>query len=233
MADGTQGVETTSPVANDTQATGDTQSQVADTSTQTASEGVKTPEGGEKQQVPYERFQEVNNKAKSATDKLAEAERKIAEFEASKTQQDADDELSIDPEAEKTLQSWARKQGLVTKEQFDTERMRLQVDADVNELKREFDDFDKEKVLTYADENGLNVTNKAGLKSVYNLMQNSDTAKVEESIRNKVLAELKEKGQLVDSGAERPGVGGAKIQSQEQDTGLRGRLNSAIAKHRS
>lgn len=224
------GVPSTPPV--ETPAAGDAQPQAAPVE-QPVSEDVKTPEKPA-QSIPYERFQEVNNKAKQTAAELEEARQKLAELEANQPKTEEPAEPEIDPQAKKVLDAYLRSQGFVTKEQLDAEKVRIQAETDVRELKGEFDDFDKDKVLDFAKENGLSIHNKAGLKTAYQMWKsaNTDPAAQEEAIRNKILAELKESGQLTGTDAERPTAGGSAPKPAEP-RGLRGRIQAAVAKHRS
>lgn len=218
----------TAPSADVIPAAGDQAPQAAPETPQTASEGVKTPETTD-QQIPYDRFKEVNDKAKAAEDRAAEAERKLAEREAQQPQTPKEAEPQIDPEAAKALEAWAKSKGLVTKSELETEKLRIQAESDVRELKAEHKDFDEQKVLAFAGENGLQITNKAGLKRAYDMMT-TDSAGYKEQVRNQVLAELKESGQIAGSSLEKPGAGGAKVTPAEQPSGLKARISAARAK---
>lgn len=233
--EGTEGVTSTPPVEPTTTtppaAPGDTQPQADPEGQPTASEGVKTPEQPEEKHVPYDRFKEVNDKAKEEAKKREELEAKLAELQSNSPEPE-EEVPQLDPEAQKVLDAYLRSQGFVTQEQLREKELQLQAESDVRELKSEFSDFDKNKVLDFAKENGLFINDKNGLRSVYQLMKSSDPS-YKDTIRNEIIAELKESGQLAGPYAEKPGPGGARITPGEKSAGARGILRAAIQKHRS
>lgn len=234
MPDGTDpGVTSTAPVettpTTTPAATGDTTPQ-ATPPAPTAGDGVKAPEATGEQHVPYERFQEVNNKAKEREAELEQARQELAQLKSANTP--VEQEPEIDAESQKILDAYMKKQGFVTQAQLDAEKTRLQAAADVRELQSEFSDFDINKVSEYAKENGLDVNNKNGLKAVYQLMKGND-AGAEDAMRNKILAELKESGQLKDPGLEKPGAGGPSVTPGEKPVGTKAIIRDAIRKVRS
>lgn len=228
----TSPVETTpaAPAAPTAAPSGDTPTPQANPAGQPpASEGVNTPEQQE-QQVPYDRFKEVNDRAKESAKRNEELEARLAKLEGANQPQQPD-EPQLDPEAQKVLDAYMKKQGFVTQQELQAEKLRIQADNDVQELKREFQDFDESKVLDFAKDNGLLINNKAGLKAAYNMMKSSDPAHNDE-VRNQIIAELKESGQLNAQFGEKPGPGGAKLTPGEQPKGMRNILHAAVQKHR-
>lgn len=231
----TPGVASTPPVetspTTSPAATGDTTPpQAAPEGQPPASEGVKPPEQPQEKHVPYDRFREVNDKAKQTAEELEKARQQLAELEA-KTTPPEDEAPQLDPEAQKVLDAYLKSQGFVTQEQLREKELQLQAESDIRELKSEFSDFDKEKVLNFAQENGLLINDKNGLRSVYQMMRSNDPS-AKDSLRNEIIAELKESGQLTGSLTEKPGAGGPRMTPGEQPSGLRGRLHAAVQKHR-
>lgn len=228
------GVTPASPAATPTTtpaATGDTMPQPASPATPSASEGVTPPAPAEDQHVPYDRFKEVNDRAKQSADELEKAQQRIAELEAASSPAD-DTTDQLDPDVQKVLDGYMKNKGFVTQEELAAEKTRLQAESDVRELKSEFTDFDETKVLDFAKENGLLINDKAGLRSIYQMMKSSDPS-FKEGIKNELLAELKDSGQLAGPALETPGPGGAAIGGGEKPTGTRNILRAAIQRNRS
>lgn len=167
-----------------------------------ASEGVKDP--GE-QQVPYTRFQEVNERAKQAEE---EAQRFKEENERlmSRTQEPSGTD-ELDPDVEKMLDGYAKKRGLVSKDELQAQEMNQQVKRDVQTLETTPPvagiPYDHRAITEFAQANSIPLTSKAALEATYRQM-NWD--KIMDATRNGAVEAYRSSG---SQGAERPGSQGA------------------------
>ena len=180
------------------------------------------PEG---QTVPLDRFQEVNGKAKAAEERAAKAEARAAELEATQSKAPQGDEDDIDPDVQKLLDNYVKKNGFVTKAELDAVKadaeMHTQVQNDVADLKTVYKDYDHQKVVEFAKENEMPITSKRALEAAYTLM-NKDS--ILENARKSAVAEFQESGK---SGGEKPGPGGAKAPADPKPTSLKERIHLA------
>jgi len=179
----------------------------------------------DEQTVPLNRFQEVNSKAKAAEERATKAEARAAELEAAGQKEPQGSEEDIDPDVQKLLDSYVKKNGFVTKAELDAVQagaeMKVQVQQDVTELKSQYKDYDHSKVLEFAKENEMPITSKRALEAAYTLM-NKDA--ILENARKSAVAEFQESGK---SGGEKPGPGGAKAPTEPKPTSLKERIHLA------
>lgn len=181
------------------------------------SEPVTNPVEPKEQTVPFTRFQEVNDKAKTAEEEartLREENEQLKQQTAPQTPQNDDE---IDPEVEKMLDGYAKKRGLVSKEDLDSERNRLQVQQDVNTLTATPPvpgiPYEHQAVMDYAKANGLPITSKAALQAAYKELNWDKIVEVE---RQRAIESYKTAG---TSGAEQPGSPGPAAPSEPEITG--------------
>lgn len=174
------------------------------------SEPVTNPGSNPEQTVPFNRFQQANDRAKKAEEEL----------EALRAQQPAppsDDGDEIEPDVEKLLDNYAKKRGLVSKEELAAERTKIQVQQDVKELEAVPPvagvPYNHQAVLDYANTNGIPITSRSALKAAYKEL-NWD--KIVEAERQKAIEGYKTAG---SSGAERPSSPGALPPEEPKLTG--------------
>lgn len=188
------------------------------------------PQAG--QSVPYERFSEVNTKAKEAEDRAAKAEQELEEMRNSAPPTPAPnaDDDDIDPEVEALVDKIAKKKGYLTQDQIDAQRAQDQVKVDVVDLREEYKStgipFDDKAVMQYAQQNGIIVGSKEGLRSAYLSMNH---AAIVEAERNRAIDSFKNGG---NSAAEKPG-GTPPPKAPEAPapaSGIKGRVAAARAK---
>lgn len=184
------------------------------------------PTGGEavtstgkegEQTVPFSRFQEVNDKAKQAEE---DAQKANEELEALRQQQQSstpNSDEDPDPDIEKVLDSYAKRKGLVSKEELATEQTKIQVQQDVKDLTATPPnpgiDYDHKAVMKYAQDNNMPVTSKAALRAAYREL-NYD--KIVEAQRQSAIEGYKKAN---SSGAEQPGSTGATAPEEPELTG--------------
>lgn len=181
--------------------------------------------GGQQQpaMVPSDRLREETEARRKAEERLAqlEAERE----EAAKAKPQAGDDLEIDPDVQKILDTYAKRNGFVTQEELNRVRqdaeVRVQVQQDVAELKGQYKDYDHQKVVAFAKENNMPITSKTSLEAAYTLMNRDSLLEAE---RKRAVAEFQEGNK---SGGEKPGPGGAKPPENPQPKSLRERIHLA------
>jgi hypothetical protein len=182
--------------------------------------------------VPSERLREETEKRRKAEEELEQLRNQPPPAQP-QAQPDEDDEL--DPDVQRMLDGYVKKRGLVSQEELDGERLRLQVQQDVKDLESNPPvpgiAYDHNSVIAYANENGPPITSKAALRAAYREM-NWD--KILEAERQRTIAGVNEGNR---GGAEQPGGGGATPPSEPAVEGKnphernRSRIRSALQKH--
>lgn len=140
---------------------------------------VETPETAEEQNIPKSRFDKVYAEAQQAKREKAELAAKMEELTKNKTEEPAEEVPQLDQDAEKAVRALLKKEGLMTKAEFESitreEQAKSQLQSDSKELtawaeKEGYPKFDVEKVAAYAKENGIGIGGKEALRSVYQHM---------------------------------------------------------------
>lgn len=160
-----------------------------------------TNPGGEPAMVPSSRLHEE-------TEKRRKAEERVAELEATPPPPPSqNDDIELEPDTEKLLESFVKKRGLVSQDELAAERNKIQVQQDVSDLTANPPNvgipYDNKAVMDFAKENNLPITSKAALKAAYREM-NYD--KIVEAERQRAIDDFKKSG---SSGAEQPSSPGA------------------------
>lgn len=193
----------------------------------TVSEDVTNSGTQGEQTVPLTRFQEVNNGLKAEREARTQLEERLASLEQS-TASTQNDEDEIDPDVQKILDIYAKKQGFVSKAELEAERkateLKLQVQQDVADLSKELKGYDHSKVLEYANEQGLSINSKADLKSAFTLMNYTNDI---ENARKAAVAEFQESGRIT---GETTGSSAPRTQESQEVQGTRSRIAAARAK---
>jgi hypothetical protein len=196
------------------------------TATQTpiVSEDVTNTGSQEEQSVPLTRFQEVNNGLKAEREARTQLEERLAAIEQS-TSSTQNDELEIDPDVQKILDTYAKKNGFVSKADLEAvERaaeVKLQVQQDIADLSKELKGFDYNKVLEHAKSEGLSINSKADLKSAYITMNYTNDL---ENARKAAVAEFQESGRVT---GETTGSTAQRAPEVQQAQGTKSRITAA------
>lgn len=165
---------------------------------------VTTPETEPKQTVPFDRFQEVNSKA-------AEYKAQLDAIEAAKTPAVQEEEESgFDPEADKLLTAWAKRQGFVKQTDLEADKRATAFERDMADLASTHKGFSPDKVAAYAKENlggDSFLTTKSSYQLVWDKMNEGDRI---EAARKAALAEAADPKAF----AERPGQGSPKAPAE-------------------
>lgn len=176
------------------------------------------------QTVPLTRFQEVNNGLKAEREARTALEERLAAIEQSTASSNSDEE-EIDPDVQKILDAYAKKNGLVSKADLEAERSaieaRTQAQQDVAELTRTLKGYDHEKVLSYAKETGLSLNSKADLQAAFRNM-NYETEI--ENARKAAIAEFQESGRQT---GETTGSTAPRSSGTEEVQGTKSRIAAA------
>lgn len=182
--------------------------------------------------VPSARLREETEKRRKAEE---EREALQAELETLKAPPaPSSDELELEPDTEKLLDSYAKKRGLVSETELAAERQRIQVQQDVRDLENTPPNpgipFNDKDVAEYAKANNLPITSKQAWVSAYRQL-NYD--KIVEAERQKAIDGYKAAG---SGGAESPGSGGAiapdepELTSKDPKSRTRERIRNARQK---
>lgn len=192
------------------------------------SEPVINSDGAGDQTVPFSRFQEVNDRAREYESEKTRLEQELEELRSAQ-QPPAQEEDDLDPEVEALISKVLSKQGYVKKDDLAAQQVQIQYGLDTRDLTEKYKDsgipFDASEVRSFANKEGIQVTNKASLEAVYKVM-NQD--KLLEIATNKALTQFQENGGKTS--AEKPGPGGAKVSEEPEVHGLKGRIAAARQK---
>lgn len=182
--------------------------------------------------VPSARLREETEKRRKAEEDNTRLQQ---ELDAAKTPPTpSGDEVELEPDTEKLLDSYAKKRGLVSQEELASERNKIQVQQDVKELTASPPNpgipFNDKDVAEYAKTNNLPITSRQAWVAAYRQL-NYD--KIVEAERQKAIDGYKSAG---SSGAETPGSGGAiapeepELTSKDPKSRTRERIRNARSK---
>jgi hypothetical protein len=194
----------------------------------TGSEPVTNTEVKPEHSVPFDRFQEVNDKAKEAEEKVRVSEARIAELEAQQTRTPSDEDIELEPDTEKLLDSYVKKHGFVSQQDLAAERNKIQVQQDIRDLTDQYAKsgipFEDKKIFDYAKQNNLPITSKSALDAAYKQM-NWD--KLVETERQRAIDQFKSGN---SSSGEKPGSSAPTTPEEPQTGNLRSRIRAAHQK---
>lgn len=167
--------------------------------------------GGEPAMVPSDRLREETEKRRKAEEELEELKKSQTQPPVQPSQ---DDDIELEPDTERLLDSYAKKRGLVSKEELDNQAVETQVKQDIRDLESNPPNpgipYDHQEVMKFAKDNDLPATSKAALRAAYREL-NYD--KIVEAEHQKAIDGYQIAGA---SGAEKPG-GGASVPSSEPE----------------
>lgn len=169
--------------------------------------------GKEPAMVPSDRLREETEKRRKAEQALEELKNQPAPAPVAVQ----DDDVTLDEDTEKLLDSYAKKRGLVSKSELAAQENAIQVRQDVKELEATPPvagiPYNHQDVLEFAKTNNLPITSKAALQAAYKEM-NWD--KIMEARSNAAVESYKTSG---SGGAEKPGSQGAQPPGESEITG--------------
>lgn len=166
------------------------------------------PNGSEPDNNPGPTNMVPSDRLREETEKRRKAEERIQELEAQQATPPSSnaEEVEIEPDTEKLLDTYVKKHGFVSKEELANDRMRIQVQQDVKDLEANPPNpgiaYNHTEVLDFAKTNNMPVTSKAALRAAYREM-NYD--KIVEATKQSAIDGYKSGDH---SGAETPGSGG-------------------------
>lgn len=203
---------TEQPVQSETQSTTQPEQQPSD--------GTKSPQSAE-YTVPYSKFKETREELKAL-----KAEQEAMRQNLSKAfNPPAEDENSLDPEAQKVLDNYLQKQGFVRKSDLEAQDLARQAQSDLAALKsaHNLSDDELEQVRQAAVAAGA--TNKQGLENAYR------STFMDKIVEEKVKEALATAGSAPH--AEKPGPGSPPSPGSSEPkagTSLKDRIRSAREK---
>lgn len=161
--------------------------------------------------VPSDRLREETEKRRKVEE---ENERLQQELDASKQTTTTQDDVELEPDTEKLLDSYVKKHGFVSQKELEAERLNIQVQQDIKELTSTPPDtgipFNYKDVMDFAKDNNLPITSRAALQAAYRELNHD---KIVEAERQRAIDGYKKAG---SSGAEQPGSSGATEPSEPE-----------------
>jgi len=148
-------------------------------------------------------YRDESRSSKEAYEKL---QKDFEDFKGS-VEVEEDDEVQLNPQDAKKLESWAKKQGFVTAEELEAEKTRLQQESfknleaqavnDFLEKNKEFDDDEKWKEFKSEFSQYKTPTTLEGYKKVFNkILKDLGGSNDLEKGKSEARAELEKKGRL-------------------------------------
>lgn len=185
--------------------------------TPSGSEPDTNPGGsGEPATVPSSRLREETEKRRAAEEEAAQLRQQLEERDNTPPPAPAGDEDELDPDVEKLLDGYAKKRGLVSKDELAAERLQEQVRQDVKSLEADYANsgvpYVHQDVLKYAKDNNLPITSKAALRAAYRDM---NFEKIAEQERQRAIAGINGNA----GGAEKPGSSGSRPPAEPEPSG--------------
>ena len=218
------GESTTTQATSDTSATDSTVNEQPDLQTT----GSEADNNSSEAMVPSHRVREATEARRQAEAERDELRRQLEE--ANKLSSSEEDD--IDPEVRSLVTKILEKDGYVKKSDVEQavqqSDLKRQYNEDVNSLTSKYSKtgipFNAQEVMSFANENGINITNKASLEAAYRQM-NYD--KILDAERNAAITSYKEGGK---TSAEKPGSSGATAPEEKEVRGLKDRIHAATSK---
>lgn len=137
----------------------------ADAPSTTGTEAVTKTEDENKQFVPLERFQEVNNDLKQTKAEMAAINEKLTALGTPKVE-----ESGFDSDTEAQLERFIKSKGYVSQTDLDNERLRIQADSDLKDLKTKYKLSDADFARVREEAGNMGVKNARGLEAAYSYL---------------------------------------------------------------